>query len=104
MRARRRHGSGAGRGHSVNLALPEDVTDAGWLRGLDAVVEPVLREVRPFALVTQHGCDTHAADPLGGLAISVEAQREAAASRRLVQSLEGRLRDADARALAPQRR
>lgn len=71
-------GSGAGRGHSVNLALPEDVTDAGWLRGLDAVVEPVLREVRPFALVTQHGCDTHAADPLGGLAISVEAQREAA--------------------------
>ena len=72
-------GSGAGRGHSVNLALPEGVTDSGWLRAVDAVVEPVLRELRPFALVTQHGCDTHAADPLGGLHVSIEAQRAAAA-------------------------
>ncbi len=71
-------GTGPGRGHSVNLALPEGVTDSGWLRAIEAVVEPVVREVRPFALVTQHGCDTHADDPLGGLRISIEAQAEAA--------------------------
>lgn len=71
-------GSGRGTGHAVNVALPEDVTDAQWLRALEAIVAPVLREVRPVLLVTQHGCDTHAADPLGGLGISIEAQREAA--------------------------
>lgn len=71
-------GTGPGLGHSVNLALPAGTTDDGWLRAIDAVVEPVLRELRPYAIVTQHGCDTHATDPLGGLSVSVDAQREAA--------------------------
>lgn len=70
-------GRGAGAGHALNVALPEEATDAGWLRAVEAVVEPVLREVRPALLVSQHGADTHARDPLGGLCISVEAQREA---------------------------
>jgi len=71
-------GGGTGLGHCVNVALPEDVTDAEWLRAIDAVVTPVVREVRPAMLVTQHGCDTHIDDPIGGLRISIEAQREAA--------------------------
>ena len=33
---------------------------------------------RPDALVTQHGCDTHALDPLAHLAVSLDAQRAVA--------------------------
>ncbi len=71
-------GGGGGAGHAMNVALPEDVTDGQWLRALEAIAAPVLRELEPVLLVTQHGCDTHRADPLGGLGISIEAQREAA--------------------------
>ena len=38
---------------------------------------PVVRAFRPTVLVTQHGADTHSADPLAHFALSVEAQREA---------------------------
>lgn len=71
-------GVGQGIGHALNVALPVEVTDGQWLRAIDAVVEPVAREWRPEVVVSQHGADTHAADPLGGLEISIEAQREAA--------------------------
>ena len=39
-----------------------------------------MRAFRPDVLVTQHGCDTHAQDPLAHLAMSVDAQRVAAES------------------------
>jgi hypothetical protein len=48
------------------------------LRAIHAVVGPVVRELRPQALVTQHGCDTHVLDPLAHLRVSVDGQREAA--------------------------
>jgi acetoin utilization protein AcuC len=38
----------------------------------------LVRAFRPEILVTQHGCDTHAEDPLAHLALSVDAQRRAA--------------------------
>jgi acetoin utilization protein AcuC len=38
-------------------------------------VPPVLAEFRPQLLVTQHGADSHAADPLAHLALSLDAQR-----------------------------
>ena len=33
----------------------------GWLRAFHAVVPDLLREFAPDVLVTQHGCDAHAA-------------------------------------------
>ena len=65
-------------GSVVNVALPAGTGDAGWLRAVHAVVRPVVREVRPQALVTQHGCDTHVLDPLAHLRVSVDGQRAAA--------------------------
>ena len=63
-----RHRASAGRpaprARAVNVALPAGSGDAGWLRAFDAVVPPLLREFRPEVLVTQHGCDSHALDPL----------------------------------------
>jgi acetoin utilization protein AcuC len=70
-------GSGAGVGTSVNLALPAGTGDAGWLRAFHAVVPPVLRAFRPQVMVTQHGCDTHALDPLANLQMSIDGQRVA---------------------------
>jgi acetoin utilization protein AcuC len=70
-------GSGHGRGTSVNVALPAGTGDAGWLRAFHAVVPPLLRAFRPQVLVTQHGCDTHALDPLAHLMMSVDGQRVA---------------------------
>jgi acetoin utilization deacetylase AcuC-like enzyme len=55
--------------------------DAGWLRAFDAVVPPVLRAFQPQVMLTQHGCDTHALDPLAHLMMSVDGQR--VANRRL---------------------
>jgi acetoin utilization protein AcuC len=70
-------GAGA-QGTAVNVALPSGTPDAGWLRAIDAVVPPLLREFTPDLLVSQHGCDTHRADPLTSLRTSVEGQRRAA--------------------------
>jgi acetoin utilization protein AcuC len=64
-------------GTSVNVALPAGCGDAGWLRAFHAVVPPLLREFAPEVLVTQHGCDSHALDPLAHLMLSVDGQRTA---------------------------
>ena len=70
-------GTGSGVGTSVNLALPAGAGDADWLRAFHAVVPPVLRAFRPQVLITQHGCDTHALDPLANLQMSIDGQRVA---------------------------
>ncbi|MGO1315923.1 MAG: acetoin utilization protein AcuC [Cellulomonadaceae bacterium] len=72
-------GTGAGAGTAVNLALPPRTDGASWLRAVDAVVPEVLRAFEPQILVTQHGCDAHASDPLSDLRVNVVAQRKAAA-------------------------
>jgi acetoin utilization protein AcuC len=62
-------------GCAVNVALPPGTDDEGWLRAFGAVVPPLLRAYEPELLVTQHGCDSHALDPLADLALSVDGQR-----------------------------
>ncbi|WP_211267213.1 acetoin utilization protein AcuC [Nonomuraea candida] len=64
-------------GTAVNVALPAGCGDSGWLRAFHAVVPPLLREFGPEILVTQHGCDSHALDPLANLMLSVDGQRAA---------------------------
>ena len=39
---------------------------------------PIVRAFRPQVLITQHGADTHADDPLANLVLTVDAQRQAA--------------------------
>jgi acetoin utilization protein AcuC len=67
-------------GSNVNVALPMGTGDSGWLKAFTAVVPPALRAFRPQVLVTQHGCDTHALDPLAHLLMSVDGQRLAYAA------------------------
>lgn len=70
-------GRGAGRGTSVNVALPPGTNDGAWLSAFNAVVPPLLRAYRPQLLVTQLGCDTHTLDPLAHLALSIDGMRTA---------------------------
>jgi len=72
-------GSGA-EGFAVNVALPAGTGDDGWLRALHAVALPLVRRFEPQFLVTQHGCDSHALDPLANLLVSVDGQRRAHAT------------------------
>ena len=62
-------------GSVVNVPLPPGTGDSGWLRAFHAVVPPLLRDFAPDILVTQHGCDSHADDPLADLMLSVDGQR-----------------------------
>jgi acetoin utilization protein AcuC len=64
-------------GYAANVALPAGTGDDGWLRALDAVAVPLMRVFRPQILVTQHGCDSHALDPLANLLVSLDGQRAA---------------------------
>ncbi len=68
------HETGAD-GTAVNVALPPGTGDRAWLRAFDAVVPPLLRAFQPQILVTQQGCDTHQADPLAHLSLTVDGQR-----------------------------
>ncbi|GAA3752244.1 acetoin utilization protein AcuC [Salinactinospora qingdaonensis] len=63
-------------GYAVNVALPAGTNDGLWMRAFHAVVPPLLRELQPEILVTQHGCDTHALDPLANLTLSLDGQRQ----------------------------
>ncbi len=62
-------------GSAINVALPPGTDDAGWLRAFHAIVPEALRAFRPQILISQHGCDSHLADPLADLELSVEGQR-----------------------------
>lgn len=73
-------GETGAQGTSVNVALPAGCGDDGWLRAFHAVVPPLLREFEPQLLVTQHGCDSHALDPLANLMLSIDGQRMAYAA------------------------
>lgn len=70
-------GIGPGEGYAVNVAIPAGTGDDPWLRALHAVAPPLLAEFRPQVLVSQHGCDSHAADPLAHLMLSIDGQRMA---------------------------
>jgi acetoin utilization protein AcuC len=67
-------------GSAVNIALPAGTGDSGWLRAFHAVVPPLVQAFAPDILVSQHGCDSHALDPLANLLVTVDAQSRAHAA------------------------
>lgn len=59
-------------GSAANVPFHPGTTGDIWLDTFDAVVEPLVRAFAPDILVTQLGCDTHLADPLAHLALTVD--------------------------------
>jgi acetoin utilization protein AcuC len=71
-------GTGAAAGTAVNLPVPPGTADANWLRAFRAVIPGLVRAFRPQVLVTQHGADSHAEDPLADLNVTVDGHRTVA--------------------------
>jgi acetoin utilization protein AcuC len=71
-------GPGA-QGTSVNVPLEPYSGNASWLGALTSAVPVLADSFRPTFLVTQHGCDNHALDPLAHLRVTTAAYAEAIA-------------------------
>ncbi|MFT4126919.1 MAG: acetoin utilization protein AcuC [Gordonia sp. (in: high G+C Gram-positive bacteria)] len=70
-------GDDRAQGTAVNLPFMPDTPDRLWLRGFHAVVPSVIEAFRPQILISQCGADSHRADPLTDLALTVDGQRAA---------------------------
>lgn len=70
-------GADAAAGTAVNIALMPGIQDRLWLRAFHATVPSMLAAFRPQILITQIGVDSHRADPLTDLALTVDGQMAA---------------------------
>jgi acetoin utilization deacetylase AcuC-like enzyme len=64
-------GDGLGRGYSVNLPLEPFTEDDSYLDVMDVVLHPLALSFAPDVIISQHGCDTHAWDPLSHLSLTM---------------------------------
>jgi acetoin utilization protein AcuC len=60
-------------GSAVNLPLEPFSGDASWLHAVESAVPALADAFRPTFLVSQHGCDSHAYDPLAHLMVTTAA-------------------------------
>jgi len=63
-------GEGAAEGRTVNLPLPAGSTAGDYAHAFEKVVEPVVHQFAPQALLVSAGQDIHADDPLGGMLVT----------------------------------
>jgi acetoin utilization deacetylase AcuC-like enzyme len=63
-------GEGPGEGHTVNLPLPAGSTDADYSLAFEAVVEPIVKQFAPQAILVSAGQDIHRDDPLGSMLVT----------------------------------
>ncbi len=68
-------GHGSGRGYSVNIPLEPFTEDDSYIEVMQMLLAPLLTAFAPDVLVTMHGCDTHAWDPLTHLHLSMRGIR-----------------------------
>ena len=71
-------------GTKVNLPLDAGTGERGWLPALELALPALAEAFRPDVMVSQHGADAHAFDPLAHLRVTTTAMGAAA---RLVDSL-----------------
>lgn len=64
-------------GSAVNVALMPGIVDSLWLRAFHAVVPSLIGAFKPQIIVSQCGADSHDADPLTDLGLTVDGQRAA---------------------------
>src|SRR5437016_3453067 len=64
-------GNGSGRGYSVNVPLEPFTEDDSYIEMMDALLSPLITSFAPDVLITMHGCDTHAWDPLTHLSLTM---------------------------------
>ena len=62
-------GVGKGVGTSVNIPLPAFAGDGPYMRAIEDVIVPMVRDFAPDIIVTQDGVDPHHQDPLAHLQV-----------------------------------
>jgi acetoin utilization protein AcuC len=71
-------GDGAAAGSSINLPLEAETGEAAWLAGVRGLLPQLAAFFGPDLIVSQHGADSHAWDPLAHLLVTTTAMVEAA--------------------------
>jgi acetoin utilization deacetylase AcuC-like enzyme/GNAT superfamily N-acetyltransferase len=64
-------GEGLGRGYSVNLPLEAFTEDDSYIEVMHAILHALVMSFAPDVIISQHGCDTHAWDPLTHLSLTM---------------------------------
>ena len=77
-------GEGDAAGTAVNVPLEPGTGEIGWLAAVRSLLPELAATFGPDLIVSQHGCDSHAWDPLAHLRVTTTAMGEAA---RLVDTL-----------------
>jgi acetoin utilization protein AcuC len=77
-------GGPAALGTKVNLPLEAGTGERGWLGALELVLPELAAGFQPEIVVSQHGADSHAFDPLAHLEVTTTAM---AAAARIVDSI-----------------
>lgn len=69
-------GEGRGEGYTINLPLPSGTCDESYLRAINEIAIPVLKEFDPDLIFVSAGYDGHFSDPLGGMMLSTNCYYE----------------------------
>ncbi|WP_310735612.1 acetoin utilization protein AcuC [Cohnella herbarum] len=69
-------GDSSGYGACLNISMEPYTEDDSWLACFNQAVEHAARSFRPDIIVSQHGCDAHAYDPLAHIHCSMRIYRE----------------------------
>ncbi|MFB9279903.1 acetoin utilization protein AcuC [Cohnella cellulosilytica] len=69
-------GDSSGYGSCLNIAMEPYTEDDSWLECFGRAIESAARVFRPDLIVSQHGCDAHAFDPLAHIHCSMRVYRE----------------------------
>jgi acetoin utilization protein AcuC len=71
-------GDGPAAGSAVNMPFEPSTGEAAWLAAVRALVPTLAALFGPDVVVSQHGADSHAWDPLASLRVTTTAMAEAA--------------------------
>lgn len=71
-------GEGIAAGTAVNVPLEPGTGEGAWLDAVGTLVPELAAAFGPDIVVSQHGCDSHAWDPLAHLRVTTTAMGEAA--------------------------
>ncbi|WP_080840327.1 acetoin utilization protein AcuC [Cohnella massiliensis] len=69
-------GTQSGYGACLNVPVEPYTEDDSWLDSFGAAIEKAVRAFKPDVIVSQHGCDAHAFDPLSHVHCSMRIYRE----------------------------
>ena len=63
-------GAGAGEGFTVNVPFPVRTTDGDYVHAFEALIEPIVAQFAPQAVLISAGQDSHVDDHLGAMAVT----------------------------------